>query len=274
MPDVEPISPALGAIVAGVDLSGTLTDDDVLRIRACLDRYLVVFFRGQRLTAVQQRDAAARFGALYTHPFYPGDPSAPEIMVLESGAARRATQNNWHSDVTYIERPPHLSLLYGDIIPPSGGDTLWASMYAAYDALSPALRRALDGLHGVHDFAKDFPPERFAASGVAGAPEALYAAHPPVSHPVFLAHPVTGRGALYVNSSFTSRIAEMTQRESSAVLGLLFDHIEQPEFQIRWRWSTGDVALWDNRSTQHYAVSDYYPARRRTRRATILGERS
>jgi taurine dioxygenase len=267
------ISPTLGAIVSDLDLSATLSDGDISNVRTALDEHLVLFFRNQTLTPVQQRSAAARFGELYTHPFYPGDDEARGIIVFDHGDERKAAQNDWHTDVTYIATPPQMSLLYGEVIPQIGGDTLWASMYAAYEALSPDMKHMLAGLRAVHDFSKDFPPERFSAYGLGAAPAAVYAANPPVSHPVVRQHVTTGRKALYVNSSFTTRVEGLHRRESEAILRFLFEHVAEPEFQIRWRWMPGDVALWDNHWTQHYAVSDYSPHRRRVRRATIMGGR-
>jgi taurine dioxygenase len=266
-----PISPTLGAVVSDLDLSATLSDRNISDVRSALDEHLVLFFQNQKLTPLQQRDVAARFGELYTHPFYPSHDAAAGIIVFEHGEARKAAQNDWHTDVTYIATPPAMSLLYGEVIPRVGGDTLWASMYAAYEALSKNMQHMLEGLRAVHDFRKDYPLERFSAHAVGATPAEVYAANPPVTHPVIRRHPTTGRKALYVNSSFTTHIEGLRPRESGALLGFLFEHVAEPEFQVRWRWTSGDVALWDNHWTQHYAISDYFPERRRVRRATIIG---
>ena len=263
------ISPALGATVSGLDLSA-LADDDVPKLRSLLEERLVLFFRAQSLSPTQQRDLATRLGDLYTHPFFPQDRAAPGIIVFEHGGARRAAQNAWHTDVTYIATPPSMSLLYGEVTPALGGDTLWANMYAAFEALSPCMQGILQEMRAVHDFAKDFPPARFVTYGISVDPDEIYASNPPISHPVVRRHPTTGRGALYVNSSFTTHIEGLHPRESDALLRFLFEHVAQPEFQVRWHWERGDVALWDNHWTQHYAVSDYFPERRRMRRATIM----
>jgi taurine dioxygenase len=267
------LTPAIGATAEGIDLSAPLADADVAEIRKALDEHLVLFFEGQSLTPVQQRDFAARFGPLYVHPFYPGHEAATEVMVLEHDATHRANSDRWHNDVTYLERPPQAAVLYAEEIPEIGGDTLWANMYLAYETLSEPLRRFVAQLRAVHSFAKNFTPERFKALGMDDQRDRIYAEHPPVSHPVARTNPATGRKALFVNQDFTSHIEGLSPSESDALLRLLFEHMARPEFQVRWRWRDGTVALWDNRWTQHCALADYFPNRRRVRRATILGDR-
>jgi taurine dioxygenase len=269
----QPLTPAIGAIVEGIDLSRSLADDDVAAIRGALDRHLVLFFPKQSLTPVAQRDFAARFGRLYIHPFYPGHEQAPEIMILEHDASHRANSDRWHNDVTYLPTPPQAAVLYAEVIPELGGDTLWANMYLAYEGLSEPVKQLVSGLRAVHSFAKNFTPERFEKLGMENRRDEIYAAHPPVSHPVARTNPATGRKALFVNQDFTSHIEGLTPRESQALLRLLFEHMAQPEFQVRWRWTAGTVAFWDNRWAQHCALADYFPAHRRMRRATILGDR-
>ena len=269
----NPLTPAIGAVVEGIDLSGQLTDADIAAIREALDDRLVLFFPDQLLSPGQQRDFAARFGPLYRHPFYAGDDTAPEIMILAHDATHRANSDRWHNDVTYLATPPLAAVLYAEEIPELGGDTLWASMYAAYEALSEPLKQLVSGLRASHAFAKNFTPERFRALGMDDRREQMYAEHPPVSHPVARTNPATGRKALFVNQDFTSHIEDVSARESDLLLRFLFEHMAQPEFQVRWRWKAGTVAFWDNRWTQHCALADYFPARRVVRRATILGER-
>lgn len=273
MTRIQPLAPAIGATVEGIDLSSPLSDEEIQKIRAALDERLVLFFPGQSLSPAQQRDFAARFGELYVHPFYPGHVEAHEIMVLAHDATKRASTDRWHNDVTYLEKPPQASLLYAQEMPPLGGDTLWANMYLAYDTLSEPLREFVSGLHAIHSFAKNFTPERFKALSMEDSRESMYAQHPPVSHPVARTNPSTGRKALFVNPDFTSHIEGLTARESDVLLGLLYDHMARPEFQVRWRWTAGDVAFWDNRWTQHCALADYFPQRRVVRRATIAGDR-
>jgi taurine dioxygenase len=271
--DIERLSPALGGLVHHLDLAAALDDQVIAAIRDALDEHQVLFFRDQNLTPAQQRDFAARFGELHVHPVYPRHETVPEIMILEFDENLKGHQNNWHTDVTFIETPPFGSVLYADDIPPTGGDTIWASSYAAYEALSPSLQNFLGSLHAVHDFAKNFTPERFRTYGVDDKLAETYNKHKPVLHPVVRTNQKTGRKGLFVNRSFTSHIAGLERSESDAILNYLYQHLETPEFQVRFRWTNGAVAFWDNRFTQHYAVSDYYPQHRRVRRATILGDR-
>jgi taurine dioxygenase len=270
---IKPLVPALGALVEDVDLARDHDETTVAAIADALERHLVLFFENQTISPEQQRDFARRFGELYTHPLYPGQAGLPEIMVLEYDATRRGHNDVWHTDVTYIATPPKASLLYAEIIPELGGDTLWVNTYLAYEALSEPLKNLTAQLSAVHDFVKAFRPERFAQYGIAERTQQAYADNPPVTHPVVRTNPVTGRKGLFVNQNFTSHIAGVSERESKAVLDLLFDHLAQPEFQVRWRWKPGAVAFWDNRFTQHYALADYFPHHRRMRRATILGDR-
>jgi len=271
---IEPLNPTIGAIIRGVELSSPLSSIAIADIRRALLRHQVVFFEDQRLTPVQQRAFAACFGELHIHPVYPQVDGVPEVFVLDNHAANPTDNNNWHTDVTFIETPPLGAVLYAEQLPPLGGDTIWSSMTAAYDALSEPMRLMLGGLNAEHDFTKSFPPH-LSVSRNAGAEryERARDEHPPVVHPVIRTHPETGRPGLFVNDGFTTRILGLNPQESRALLDFLFKHIAQPEFLIRWQWKPGCVALWDNRCTQHYAVNDYLPNRRIMRRATILGDR-
>jgi taurine dioxygenase len=267
------LAPALGAVVERVDLAQDLDAATIGAIRAALDEHLVLFFERQSWTPEQQRDFAGRFGELYIHPLYPGQAGLREIMILEYDANRRGHNDVWHSDVSYIQTPPQASVLYAEIIPEIGGDTLWANTYLAYEALSEPLKKMAAELQAVHDFSRAFPPERFAEYGIADRVDKTYADNPPVVHPVVRTNPANGRKALFVNANFTSHILGVSARESTALLNYFTAHIAQPEFQVRWNWTPNAVAFWDNRWTQHYALADYYPAHRRMRRATILGDR-
>lgn len=271
--DITPLSPAIGAVVDGVQLSEPLSDTNRDALNDALLRHQVLFFRNQLVTPTQQRDFARQFGDLHIHPIYPNVPDTPQILVLDTHADNLPDNDNWHTDVTFITTPPLGAVLAAKTLPPSGGDTLWASGTAAFDALSPRLQALLDGLTATHDFAKSFPASRHAISEAGRAQwEATRARHPPLSHPVIRTHPVTGRKALFVNEGFTLRINELPPRESEALLAFLYAHVARPEFTVRWRWQVNDVAFWDNRVTQHYAVADYLPARRVMHRATILGD--
>jgi taurine dioxygenase len=266
------LSPTIGSIVTGLDLSAELPDSMIFALRDLLENRLVLFFEDQSLTPVQQRDFASRFGDLYVHPFYEGHGEAPEIMVLANDETRRANADRWHNDATYIETPPKAAVLYAEDVPCVGGDTLWANMYLAYERLSPPMQTFVSSLRAVHSFAVNFTPQRFRVIGMEERQKELYAAHPPVSHPVARTSP-DGRKALFVNQDFTSHIEGMSPRESELVLRFLYEHMAQPEFQVRWHWRPNTVAFWDNRWAQHCALADYFPQRRRVRRATIIGEK-
>jgi taurine dioxygenase len=270
---VRPLSPAIGAIVEGVDLRDDLSPATVAALEAALVDRHVLFFEGQALEPASQRDLAARFGKLHTHPIYPQAEGVPEIIVLDTSVENLPDNDNWHTDVTFIETPPLGAILAAKALPPSGGDTSWASMVAAYEALSEPFRRFLDGLRAVHDFTKSFPQERWGQGDDEPRWQEARRKNPAVTHPVVRTHPVSGRRGLFVNEGFTTKILGLSATESDAVLRLLFAHVTKPEFTIRWRWKLGDVAFWDNRLTQHYALADYLPHRRVMHRATILGDR-
>ena len=271
---IKPLTPAIGAVVEGVDLGQPLSDDLLGAIRQALLDHKVIFFEDQHITAVQHRDFAARFGDLHTHPLYPGVPEAPELFILDNHAGNPTDNDSWHTDVTFIETPPMASILYAKSLPALGGDTLWSNMQLAYEALSAPMRDFLVGLDAVHDFARGFPTRGIVANAAgAGRHAEEVAKHPPVLHPVVRTHPETGADGLFVNYGFTERIKGLRRKESDAILAMLFAHIQQPEFLVRWRWSENAIAFWDNRITQHYAVNDYLPHRRIMNRATVLGDR-
>ena len=270
----RPLTPTIGALVENVDLAVPLDDEQFADIQAALLKHQVIFFENQRLTPVQHRDFAARFGALHTHPLYPGVPEAPELFTLDNHQANPTDNDSWHTDVTFIQTPPKAAILHAHRLPDSGGDTIWSNMRAAFEALSPSFRDYLTTLDAVHDFARGFPASGVVAGNAGAEAHArAVAANPPVIHPVVRTHPETGEDGLFVNTTFTDRIVGLSRKESDAILGVLFDHIQTPEFLVRWRWTENAVAFWDNRVTQHYAVNDYLPARRIMVRATILGDR-
>lgn len=271
---IEPLSPALGAVVSGVRLADPLDDAAQRQIEQALLDHQVLFFRDQPLTPQQQAAFAARFGDLHIHPIYPSVPEQREVIVLDTAVTDVRDNAIWHTDVTFLETPALGAVLAAKQLPPYGGDTLWASGIAAFEALSKPLQRLLDGLTATHDISKSFPQERFGATDADLARlEEARKKNPPRSHPVIRTHPVTGRKALFVSDGFTTRINELSAAESRAILDLLFAHVARPEFTVRWRWRENDVAFWDNRVTQHYAVDDYRPQRRVMHRATILGDK-
>ena len=270
---ITPISAALGAVISGVDLARDLTAEQRNAIEQALLVHQVLFFREQPVTPQQQARFAAQFGDLHVHPIYPNVAEQPEIMVLDTALTDVRDNAIWHTDVTFLPTPAMGAVLSAKQLPAFGGDTLWASGIAAFEALSKPLQTLLDGLTATHDFTRSFPLERFGSTAEDLARwEETRRKNPPLSHPVIRTHPVSGRKALFVNDGFTTRINELEPAESEAILKLLFAHATRPEFTIRWRWQENDVAMWDNRVTQHYAVDDYRPNRRVMHRATILGD--
>ncbi|MGD0864971.1 MAG: taurine dioxygenase [Rhizomicrobium sp.] len=271
---ITPQSPTLGARIDGVNLAEHISDETVAVIRQALLDHEVLFFEDQELTPAQQRDFAARFGRLHVHPIRPSVPGLPEVLVLDNEPASETDSGNWRTDVTFIETPPMGSVLYAKEIPPLGGDTIWSSMRAAYNGLSEPFRNFLATLEAEHDFSRSFPPNHTSALKM-GVERYTWARreHPPVAHPVVRTHPETGRDGLFVNSGFTTRILGLSPAESEKLLELLSEHIQRPEFIVRWNWKPNSLAFWDNRVTQHYTVNDYLPHRRVMHRATILGDR-
>jgi taurine dioxygenase len=272
--EVTRLSRALGAIVHGVDISQDLPQYVIDRLGEVLVEHQVLFFRDQPITPEAQCRFAAKFGSLHIHPIYPVLPELPEIMLIDTHEGFLPDNDNWHTDVTFSETPPLAGILAAKRLPPLGGDTLWSSSAAAYDALSEPVRRFLQGLTAQHSVAKSFPPERWQNDPEFQARyERAVAKHPPVNHPVVRTHPVSGRKGLFVNEGFTTHINELKPRESQTLLSFLFAHVAQPEFTVRWRWSVDDIAFWDNRITQHYAIADYLPERRTMHRATVIGDK-
>jgi taurine dioxygenase len=272
-PTVTPLSVALGAQISGIDISQPLAPEDRDAIEQALLEYQVLFFRDQPIEPAQQARFAAYFGDLHIHPIYPNVPEQPEVLVLDTAVTDVRDNAVWHTDVTFLPTPAMGAVLSAKLLPAFGGDTLWASGIAAYEALSAPLKSLLAGLTATHDFTRSFPPERFGNTAEDRLRwEEARRKNPPLSHPVIRTHPVSGRRALFVNEGFTTRINELSETESEAILKLLFAHATRPEFTVRWRWQANDVAFWDNRVTQHFAVDDYRPNRRVMHRATVLGD--
>lgn len=266
---VHPVAGALGAEISGVDLR-ELDDETFGEIHHAWLEHGVVFFRDQDLDAEQHKAFAARFGPLQVHPYLSTreQEGHPEIAVFESDASRPYVAAGWHSDMTFMERPPSASVLRGIEVPPFGGDTLFASMTAAYDALSETLRGLLAGLQAVHDTSRTFSRGAYPTPGKASSEDP-----PGALHPVVRTHPETGRKVLFVNPAFTRNIQGLHRRESDALLAYLYGHQSLPEFTCRFRWQKNSVAVWDNRAVQHRAVADRLEARRRMERVTVEGER-
>ena len=267
----KPMTGTLGAEIEGIDLTLPLSIHDYKKIRNLLIEHEVIFFRNQDISPAQQKELAGSFGPLQTHPAYETVEGFPEITILESTEKKPTKIEAWHSDMTFRLHPPLGSLLRSKIIPDRGGDTLWASATTAYDALSVSMQQFLDGLVAVHDFRHGFK-ESLAEEG---GPERLAQAikdNPPVEHPVIQTHPESGKKVIFVNSLFTTHILGMKKNESRAILDFLFEHLVTPEFTCRFSWGPDCVALWDNRSTQHKPINDYFPAHRQLHRITIFGD--
>ena len=266
---VAPVTPMLGARVTGIGLAEA-TDDDLDAIRAAIATHKVLFFADQNLDPADHLAFARRMGEIDVAAFGPKHADHPEMTVLDQNAPKGQGADAWHTDNTYVRCPPSYTILQSALLPPLGGDTCFADMYAAWDALSPSMRALLAGLTATHDLTKTLT--RAIADGNSDADlGAMQAAFPPGHHPIARVHPETGRTALFVNGNFTTRIDGLTAAESDALLPMLLTHIGSPPFQCRHRWSEGDLTMWDNRAVQHYAVPDY-TSRRVMHRLTIVGE--
>jgi alpha-ketoglutarate-dependent taurine dioxygenase len=270
--EVERLEPSIGARVHGVDLS-RVTDDQVRAIRTALAEYKVLFFAAQHdLHPDSQIALGRRLGEVTeSHPVVPGvDEQHPEIYALDSSTGGFA--DVWHTDVTFVRRPPLGSVLRAVVLPPTGGDTQWADLELAYESLSEPVRRLADQLVAVHDGTREFGyylaqrEERTKWEGEE------FRALVPIEHPVVRVHPETGRPSLFVNPGFVSHIKDASDAESRSLLDLFYAHITKPEHIVRHRWSVGDVVMWDNRSTVHYANRDYGDQRRVMHRITLRGD--
>ena len=270
--DIAPLSAALGAEIGGVDLSGPLDDDLVAALRRALLDHLVVFFRDQRLAPRSLLALAARFGEPAEYPFVRGLDGFPLVTPVIKEAGDTVNFGGiWHTDTAYLERPSMATMLYAIETPAAGGDTLFANMYLAYEALSDGMKRLLSGLRAVN--AADKPA---VAASRAGMIRSLGGGKGGVAtsavHPVVRSHPETGRKSLYVNLAHTVRFDGMTEEESAPLLGYLFAHQVRPEFTCRFRWRPGSLAFWDNRASLHYPINDYHGQRRVMHRVTLAGD--
>jgi len=267
----QPLSPNIGAVIHGVDLRQPVDSQTHAAIYQALLDHKVIFFRDQDITTEQHLAFGRLFGELEIHPFTKNKADAPEVILVTHDRESRGRENNWHSDVTWREKPSLGSILRAREVPPIGGDTLFANMEAAYNGLSDDLKEELEGLQALHDFPHfrhHFKKEeRFEEL------EELERLYPNPVHPVVRTHPDTGRKSLYVNLAFTQSIVGMDPAESKKLLRYLYSRAAIPEYQCRFRWETNSIAFWDNRACQHYAASDYWPEVRRMERVTICGTR-
>jgi len=264
----EPLSPTVGAEVHGIDLRDEVSDEAIATLRQGLLEHKVLFFREQHITTEQHLALGRRFGELEVHPMTPSFQKHREVLVIRHDENRRGTENFWHSDVTWRPEPSLGSMLRARDVPAVGGDTLFADMHAAYDGLPDEIRDEVDGLTAIHDFTRVFgrlvDEERR---------QEMLRRYPSVEHPVIRTHPETGRKGIYVNAAFTVAIKGVSDSDSARLLQLLYRQATIPEYQCRFRWRADSIAFWDNRSTQHYAVSDYFPQVRLMERVTIVGDK-
>jgi alpha-ketoglutarate-dependent taurine dioxygenase len=273
MKELEPLGPHFGSIVHGVDLTSA-TDEQIAGVRAALIDRKVLFFRDQTLDDDGQVELGRRLGELTaSHPVVGGvDDAHPEIYALDS--TDNGFADVWHTDVTFMKRPPLGSILRAVTLPASGGDTNWADSQLAYESLAAPVQRLADELVAVHDGNREFGyylAQRRGGRGNEWDGETVTRLDP-VEHPVVRVHPETGRKGIFVNPGFTSHVVGVSEAESRAVLDLLYAHLTKPEHVVRHRWRPGDVAMWDNRSTSHYANRDYGTARRVMHRITLRGD--
>lgn len=269
--DIEHLTPAIGSVIHGIDLSDRAQVEryrDELR-RAFVERQ-VIFFRDQKLDPDAQVSFSRVFGDVKpVSSTFPSHPDNPHLEILRSKGTKTGT-DVWHADLTWQRDPPIGACLYAVNVPPAGGDTMWASMTAAYDALDEKFRAYIDDMTAVHDWEG---PELIA--GVRASPDAqqryddMRKRFPPIEQPVVKTHPETGRRLVYVNTLYTTRIVGVTRSESATLTHFLAGLSAVPEWQVRFRWQPGSVAVWDNRAVQHYAVNDYHPYPRLMHRVTV-----
>ncbi|MGN7469014.1 TauD/TfdA dioxygenase family protein [Brevibacillus sp. SAFN-007a] len=267
--EVKPLTPLIGAEIVGVDLRKTITPDLLAELHRALLEWKVIFFRNQAITSEQQLAFARLWGELEVHPFYQIEKGqSKEIVRFARDKKKAGSENVWHADVTFRTNPAKAAVLRMIEAPPVGGDTLWADMAAAYDNLPEDVKERIQGLTALHDFTPAF-------SHLMTVEELAVrqAEFPAVAHPVVRTHPETGRKTLFVNPSFTTQIVGLDPAESEKLLQYLFRQAHVPEYQVRFRWEPNSIAFWDNRATQHYAVSDYYPYPRKVERVAIVGDR-
>jgi taurine dioxygenase len=264
---VKPLGPTIGAEIIGVDLRNPVTPELKEELNRALLEWKVIFFRNQQITSDQQVAFSKLWGELETHPWHPqGD--SDEVIRFTKDEKRIGYENVWHTDVTWRLNPAKAAVLRLVETPPAGGDTLWADMAAVYDNLPEEIKGRIDGLTAIHDFTHAFGPSLSQEALIAWQKE-----FPAVEHPVVRTHPETKRKTLFVNPAFTTRIIGLETEESEQLLQYLFQQVQTPEYQVRFSWEANSIAFWDNRATQHYAVSDYYPNRRVAERVAIIGER-
>jgi taurine dioxygenase len=281
--DVAPLSGTIGAEIRGIDLHHPLSEDAVGAIRQALLDYKVIFFPGAHLSPAEHKQVATYFGEITNaHPVVPGIEDHKEVFEIDYSKVREMLQagkedseygggEKWHTDVTFMRTPPLGSLLNAIVIPPAGGDTLWADTQAAYEGLSQPFKDLVDGLVAVHDGSRRFG-KLLEYVGHGEWDGERFTELVPAEHPVVRTHPETGRRSLFVNPGFTVKIKGLSGKESETLLNFLYEHMATPEYVVRYRWEEGDLGFWDNRTTMHYAIGDYGDAHRVIQRVTIKGD--
>ena len=280
--DITLLSGTIGAEIRNVDLHQPLSPPTVAAIRQALLDYKVIFLPGQHLSPAEHKQFASYFGEITNaHPVIPGIEEHREVFEIDYTQAKQIVSeqktqygitDKWHTDVTFVETPPLGSILNAIVIPEAGGDTLWADTNAAYEGLSQPFKDLVDGLTAVHDGNRSFG-RLLQALGKGEWDGKEFTELTPVEHPVVRTHPETGRRSLFVNPGFTIKIKGLTGKESDALLQFLYAHMATPEFIVRYRWEAGDLGFWDNRTTMHYAITDYGDAHRVIQRVTIKGDK-
>ena len=268
MPKAKKHDSILGATIEEIDLRNPLSEEEVIFLKESLAEYEVIFFRDQNITPKQHKDFASNFGNLQSHPVYPTVEGFPEITILENDEKNPSKIEKWHTDMTFKKTPPLGSILLGKIIPERGGDTLFASLSAAYNDLPEELKKSLNSMTAIHSFEYGFKESLAEPYGREKLSQALKD-NPPVEHPLICTHPVTNKKLIYVNSLFTLKIKSLTDSESSELLDFLCEHIKQEKYQCRFSWEINSIAFWDNRSVIHKPDNDYWPQLRRMERITI-----
>lgn len=258
MIEVTPLTARTGAVISGLDLREPLDDETFALLHDSLMAHCVLFFRGQDLSDEQHLAFAGRWGQVNTSPYGGGS-----LEHLEDGRDSRPSADLWHTDMAFLPEPPDVAVLSMRAAPMSGGDTLWANLYELHDALSPAMQEIVAGLRQVLRRAR---PVGDGDGPTTYAPDP---SAPSQEHPLVRVHPVTGRRALYLCGAFVCGFADMHQSESDALLALLRSGLHDPSLQVRWHWEDGDLAVWDERSTNHRALGDHWPRRRLVRRCTV-----
>ena len=269
---VEAITPSIGAEISGVSLNKDLNSATVKKIYSALIKHQVIFFRDQDISPETHLKLAESLGDIDPgHPVYPHVEGYQSIVLLKNDAHTRPDTNDWHKDLTFKANPPFASILHGVSVPQVGGDTLWASMSAAYESLSDGWKEHLEGLEAIHDMGT-FRNDYYKDGGIESVNNALKKVGSAV-HKVVETHPISGLKYINVNQSFTRNIVNESQGPSDHMLQFLFQHITKPEFQVRFHWENNSIAIWDNRITQHYAVCDYLPNFRHMQRITVVNDK-